>query len=112
MEGLMQNNINDQFAEYYSAEFQLNHSKILYQFKIRKSVTEPMFAVVKEGSTALENIKEGDIISMRYYSLDKSVPVESKDTRIKYICKDSSVGFKDHFVVALDIQTQKERVVA
>lgn len=110
MEGIRLN--NDQFSDYYSAEFQLNNSKLVYQFKIRKSNTEPMFAVVKEGSRALEHIKEGDIIPMRYFSLDKSVPSRSWHTRIKYICKDSSVGFKDHYVVGLDIQTQSDRVVA
>lgn len=102
----------DQFADYYSAEFQLNNSKLIYQFKIRKSSTEPMFAVVKEGSRALENIKEGDIIPMRYFSLDKSVPSRSRDTRIKYICKDSSVGFRDHYVIGLDVQPEADRVVA
>ncbi len=95
----------EQFSAYYSAEFELDCSRLLYQFKLRKSVSEPMFAVVKEGSRALKNIKEGDVINMRYYSLDKSVPARSKETRIKYIAKDSSVGFKDHYVIGLDINT-------
>ncbi len=112
MEGLIQNQNDDQFSQYYSAEFQLDHSKILYQFKIRKSASEPMFAVVKEGSRALKNIKEGDIVTMRYYSLDKSVPSCSKETRIKYICKDSTIGFKNHYVIGLDVHTEKQRVVA
>ena len=47
--------------DYYSAEFQIHQSKIMYRFKLRKSQTESMFVVVKEGSRALENIKEGDI---------------------------------------------------
>ena len=98
--------------EYYSAEFKLNKSKILFQFKIRKSHTEPMFAVVKEGSKALENIKEGDVVNMRYYSLDKSVPAESIDTRIKYVSKDSASGFKDHYVIGLDIGENQELSVA
>lgn len=114
MEGLVQSkfNIEDRFEAYYSAEFRLDQSKILYQFKIRKSANEPMFAVVKEDSVALKSIKEGDIINMRFYSLDKSVPARSKDARIKYICKDSTVGFKDHYVVALDVQMDNERILA
>ena len=92
-------NIND----YYSAEFKLHEPRILYQFKIRKSVEEPVYVVVKEGSKALDNIKEGDVISMRYYSLDRSIPSRSRDTRIKYITKDSSTGFKDHYVIGLDV---------
>ncbi|MFH2093435.1 MAG: hypothetical protein ABIJ31_13840 [Pseudomonadota bacterium] len=98
--------------EYYSAEFQLNQSKIMYHFKLRKSRTESMFAVLKEGSKALEDIKEGDIIDMRYYYTDKSLPAEQKQTRIKYITKDSSAGFKDHFVVGLAFFAEEGRGVA
>lgn len=99
-------------TDYYSAEFKLNQPRILYQFKIRKSVTEPMYAVVKEGSKALDNIKEGDVINMRYYSLDKTVPSESRNTRIKYITKDSTTGFKDHYVIGLDIEPEQSVNVA
>ena len=98
--------------DYYSAEFKLNMPKILYQFKIRKSISEPMFAVVKEGSRALDSIREGDIINMRYYYLDKSIPAESKDTRIKHITKDNSSGFKDHYVIGLDIYPERELILA
>lgn len=90
-------------TDYYSAEFKLNEPRILYQFKIRNSVEEPLFAVVKEGSKALDCLKAGDVINMRYYSLDKTIPSELRDTRIKYITKDSDIGFKDHYVIGLDL---------
>ena len=97
---------------YYSAEFKLQQSKIMYQFKLRKSQSESMFAVVKEGSKALENIKEGDVIDMHYHYLDKSMPTELRPTRIKYIAKNSDVGFKDHYVVGLAFELDEERHVA
>jgi hypothetical protein len=103
---------NDSNQEYYSAEFQLNNSKIMFQFKLRKSLNEPMFAVVKEGSTALENINEGDVVDMHYHHLDKTMPVELRQTRIKYISKDSTIGFKDHYVVGLSLNAREERSVA
>jgi len=99
-------------AGYYSAEFQLNHSKIMYQFKIRKSSDEPMFAIVKEGSRALENISEGDVVDMLYHYQDNALPSESKLTRIKYIVKDGRMGFKDHYVIGLSLNVDKERSVA
>ena len=102
----------NRMKDYYSAEFKLNEPQILYQFKIRKSHTEPMFAVVKEGSKALDNIKEGDVKFFGYYSLDNTVPSQSVDTRIKYITKDSTSGFKDHYVIGLDIAEEKELSVA
>jgi len=98
--------------DYYSAEFRLNQPRVFYQFKIRKSISEPMFAVVKEGSMALETIKEGEIINMRYYYLDKSIPSESKDTRIKYVTKNTNLGFKGHYIVGLDIYSEDELIVA
>ena len=107
-----ENQINGESNEYYSAEFKLDHPKILYQFRIRRSNLEPMYAVIKKGSKALDNIKEGDIIPMRYHSLDKSIPVESRDTRIKYIARDSRIGFKDHYVVGLDIGLENDLIVA
>ncbi|MCD4722242.1 MAG: hypothetical protein K8S13_20640 [Desulfobacula sp.] len=109
---IFENHNEGELREYYSAEFKLNHPKILYQFRIRKSISEPIFAVIKEGSEALDNIKEGDIISIRYHCLDKSIPAESKDTRIKYITKDSTIGFKDHYVIGLDIHPEKGLIVA
>ena len=109
---IFENQHENELKEYDSAEFKLNQQKILYLFKIRKSVSEPMFAVIKEGSRALESIKEGDIIKMRYYYVDKSIPAESKDTKIKYITKDSSVGFKDHYVIGLDIHQDRNLIVA
>ncbi|MCP3873527.1 MAG: hypothetical protein GY699_10290 [Desulfobacteraceae bacterium] len=105
---IIESHSEDKLREYYSAEFKLDHPKISYQFRIRKSNSEPMFAVVKEGSKALENIKEGDIINMRYHFNDNSIPAESKETKIKYIAKDSSVGFKGHLVIGLDIGLEQE----
>ena len=103
---------NNLDQEYYSAEFQLNNSKIMFQFKLRKNLNEPMFAVVKEGSSALENINEGDVVDMRYHYLDKTMPAELRQTRIKYISKDNSMGFKDHYVIGLSLQACEERSVA
>lgn len=97
---------------FYSAEFKLNHPQIFYRFKIRKSLTEPLYAVVKEGSRVLDNIKEGDVISMQYYSLDKTIPPAMLDTKIKYIAKDSSSGFRNHYVIGLDIEGKDALSVA
>ncbi len=112
MKFFLENETKSEFIGYHSAEFKLRHPRILYQFKIRKSNSEPVFAVVQEGSKALENIKEGDVINMRYYHLDKSIPADLINTKIKYITKDSSVGFKNHYVVGLDLQIKEELIVA
>lgn len=98
--------------EFYSAEFQLTESKIMYQFKLRRSESEPLFAVVKEGSQALENIKEGDVINMQFHYLDKTIPAELKQTRIKYIIKDGTNGFKGHYMVGLALDWAENKEIA
>ena len=45
---------------------------------------------------------------MRYHYQDNTIPAESKDTKIKYISKDSTTGFKDHYVIGLDIGPGQE----
>ena len=94
--------------EYSSAEFQLTEPRILFQFKIRKNAVEPMFAIVKEGSKSLESLKEGEVIDMTYYYQDKSVPAEKRETRVKYITNANAVGFKGHYMIALDIDSEKK----
>lgn len=89
--------------KYTSAEFQLENPGIFYQFKLREHASEPMFAVVRKGSKALACIKKGDIIPMTYHFQDKTIPMEKRATRIKYITEDNPMGYKDHFMIALDV---------
>jgi hypothetical protein len=91
--------------EVISAEFQLAPSQIFFQFKIRKNAEASMFAVVKEGSRALEALKEGEVIPMTYHFQDKSVPAEKKETRVKYIVNANNMGFKGHYMIGLDINS-------
>lgn len=112
MEMIIEKQVSSCKKGFHCAEFKLNQPRILYQFRIRKSSTEPLYAVLKEGSKALGSINEGDVISMRYYSLDKTIPAESLNTRIKYITKGGSAGFRNHYVVGLHIEDEKELNVA
>ena len=97
---------------FYSAEFQLQQSNIMYQFKLRRNRETAIYAVLKEGSQALDTIREGDVIDMRYHYLDEKLPSESILTRILSITKDSSMGFKDHYVVRLSLDAGVEKCTA
>jgi hypothetical protein len=88
---------------YFSAEFQLRDPGIFYQFKLRKNGLEPMFALIKKGSMALESIKSGDTLPMIYYFQNRTIPAEKRTTRIKYIEDGNIQGFKDHYLIALSI---------
>jgi len=89
--------------EYISAAFQPKKHGIFYQFKLRKNASEPMFAIVQKGSVALASLKKGDVIPMIYYFQDKTIPAEKKSTRIKYITDGNTLGYKDHFMIGLDV---------
>ncbi len=93
--------ITDQ--QYFSAEFQFEHPRIFFQFKLRTAAAEPMFVVVKQGSQALECLRRGDVIPMTYHYQDRDIPAERKMTKIKSIRDGASMGFKDHFVISLDL---------
>lgn len=88
---------------YFSAEFQLDNPGIFYQFKLRKNESEPFFALVTKDSRALESLKSGDLVPMIFHYQDKTIPAVHKPTRIKYILDGTPIGFKDHFMIGLDI---------
>lgn len=94
---------------YSSAEFQLESPGIFYQFKLRKTDSEPMFALLRGDSKALECLKTGDVIPMTFHYQDKIIPAERRKTRIKYIVDGNPMGFKDHFMIALDIYSDKDK---
>ena len=64
---------------------------------------EPLFAILGKDSHALDSIGTGDLISMNYYFQDNCIPAEPRVTRIKSIKDGASMGFKDHFIIALDL---------
>ncbi len=92
--------IGDQ--QYFSAEFQLENPRIFFQFKLRTTTAEPMFVVVKQGSKALECLRQGDVLPMTYHYQDRDIPAERKMTKIKSIRDGGAIGFKDHFIITLD----------
>lgn len=88
---------------YFSAEFKLDSPGIFYQFRLRTNESEPCFALVTKDSRALKSIKSGDLVPMIFHYQDKTIPAVHKPTRIKYILDGTPIGFKDHFMIALDI---------
>ncbi len=91
---------------YFSAEFQLKNPGIFYHFRLRKNTSEAMFGLIKKGSRVLESIKPGDTLPIIYHFQDKTIPSEKRTTRIKYIEDGMTNGFKDHFLIALDITAE------
>ncbi len=97
---------------YSSAEFQLKNPGIFIQFKLRSHESEPMFVVIKKDSAALERIKSGNIIPMTYHFPDRTIPAEKRYTRIKYMVDGNTMGFKDHVMIALELDPAENNVSA
>lgn len=97
---------------YYSVEFLITDTKLLYQFKIWNSNSDSMFIIVKENSEILIRLKEGNVFKTKYYSTDSLRPTVDLETQIKAITKDDGGRFKGHYLVGLDILgKENQRVV-
>ena len=88
---------------YYSVEFLITETRLLYQFKVWNSNSDSMFIIVKEGSEILIRLKEGNVFKTKYYSTDSLRPTVDLETQIKEITKDDGGRFKGHYQVGLDI---------
>ncbi|WP_022665632.1 hypothetical protein [Desulfospira joergensenii] len=88
---------------YASAAFRLETPGIFFQFKLRRTEAEPLFALVQKNSKALSRLKEGSLVPMTFYYPDKTIPPVKIETRIKYIRGTGTPGFSEHVMVALDI---------
>ena len=91
---------------YYSVEVSLNG--LSRQFKLRNMPSTFMSILVKEGSDILASLKSGDILNMRYYTLNSNYPSRDLDTKVKDITKNEQGKFKGHYMIALEIVKNQE----
>ena len=91
------------FDRYHSVEFSINGTHCLYQFKIWYLGPESMCVLVKESSELLDRLREGDILRMKYYTMDSICPTKDLETRIARITKEDDGRFKGHNLVGLEI---------
>jgi hypothetical protein len=88
---------------YYSVEFPLNATQPVYQFKLRQSVQNTFFLLVKSGSDIVSQLKVGHILPMKYYSEDSMHKTEVRNTQIMEIVKETHGRFRGHYRIELDI---------
>ncbi len=86
---------------FYSVEFSIDKPRPLYQFKIWRSDSNPLFMLVKKSSNLLPKLKTGSILNMTYYSTDTSHPKKSMDTRIGFITNKQNGRFQGHCTIDL-----------
>jgi hypothetical protein len=86
---------------FYSVEFAIDEPHPLYQFKLWRSESGPMFVVVKENSAVLPKLKAGSILNMTYYCTDAQCPKKQIETRIEHITSAREGRFQGHCTVDL-----------
>lgn len=86
---------------FYSVEFAVDQPHPLYQFKIWRSESNPMFVVVKENSAVLPKLKAGSVLNMTYYSSDAQCPKKQIETRIGHITSEQGGRFEGHCTIDL-----------
>ena len=87
--------------DFYSVEFTLDNSSIIYQFKIWRNESGPMFVVVKSSSAILMKLKSGSVFNMTYYSSDTQHPKRQIETRIGNISSEQDGRFEGHCKISL-----------
>ncbi|MGA6926701.1 MAG: hypothetical protein WBY88_13515 [Desulfosarcina sp.] len=86
---------------YYSVEFTVENPHPLYQFKLWRSESNPMFVVIKKNSAVLPKLKAGSILNMTYYSSDRQCPKKQIETRIGPIVNECEGRFEGHCTIDL-----------
>ena len=94
---------NSSLDEYYSVELALEGLTYLHQFRIWIIPNGSMCVLVKENSEILGSLKVGDVVRMKYYTMDSLCPTRDLHTEIKHITKEEQGRFKGHYVVGLSI---------
>ena len=89
--------------DYYSVEFEISECTFVYQFRVRNLSSKGICVLVKEGSDLLNYVKSGDILNLKYYTTDLTMPIEYLKTEITDITKDAGGRFKGVYSVELSI---------
>ncbi len=89
--------------DYYCVEFGLNGSHPVYQFKLRHSAHTPHFFLLKSTSALSTQLKEGDILPMKYYCGETVRTIEQHPTRIESIVNETDGRYRGHYRINLNI---------
>ncbi|MBW1692928.1 MAG: hypothetical protein JRJ41_01965 [Deltaproteobacteria bacterium] len=94
--------------KYFSVQFSINSMEPTYLFKLRSNSLNGLFILVREDSAVLKHLKMGDIVNMRYNTLESSNSTKSLKTLIRDISKNPQRSFMEHFLVGLYIIDEQD----
>jgi hypothetical protein len=101
----------EKLDQYYSVEISVQGIAYNYQFRIWNRSPKGLCVVVREDSALLKHLKVGDVLRMKYYSMDASQPTEFLQTEVRHITKDAG-PFKGHYLVGISISDDQSPSVS
>jgi hypothetical protein len=90
-------------GQYHSVEVCPNGTAVPHLFKIWHMNTTSMVILIREDSSLLPYLHEGDRLEMKYHASPSAYPSESLETIIKQISRDEHGRYKGHILVDLVI---------
>jgi len=100
---------SDNFLDkYFSVQFSINSMEPTYLFKLRYNSLNGLFVLVREDSAVLKHFKIGDIVDMKYNTLESSNSTTPLKTQIRDISKNPQRSFMEHFLVGLNIMDEQD----
>ena len=89
--------------KYFSVQFSIKGFSGIYQFRIRTFDSESLCILVREDSDVLEQLKEGDLVTMSFCLHEGMGHVDPMPTRIEYVCEDGKGRFKGHRLIGFNV---------
>jgi len=89
--------------QYRSVEFSLSKKDPIFQFRVRDISPSGMGILVNEGSKALQYLKVGQVLLMKYNPEDPDGSPEQMETEIKHITFIADGRYRGHYLVGLHI---------
>ena len=86
---------------FHSVELSIGGMPYCYQFKLRDRSEKGMCVLVQEKSEIMNHLNIGDILEVKYWPSDKTVPPEKLKTQIRHITKTPPNRSAGHYYVGL-----------
>jgi hypothetical protein len=96
-------------GQYHSVEVCPNATAVPHLFKIWHMNTMSMVILIREDSSLLPYLHEGDRLEMIYYPSPSAYPSERLETIIKQISRDEQGRYKGHFLVGLAVVREQRK---
>jgi hypothetical protein len=90
-----------QREKYYSVEIRPDILVPVYKFRLRKSLSNGSYILVKDSSAILKYLKSGQKLNIDYNPARSTESSHTLKTKINYIIKKLEGSFKGHYMVGL-----------